>query len=70
MAKESQSEKFIAAARELGADETADRFEAALRKMKVAEAKGPKHASDCAVHNAPAQEPGACDCGAEPKAGR
>jgi hypothetical protein len=23
------------------------------------------HASDCAVHNAPAYEPGPCDCGAE-----
>ncbi len=22
-----------------------------------------KHASDCAVHNAPALEPGPCDCG-------
>jgi hypothetical protein len=27
-----------------------------------------EHASDCATHNAPAMEPGACDCGAEPKA--
>jgi len=24
-----------------------------------------EHASDCAVHNAPAMEPGPCDCGAE-----
>ena len=23
-----------------------------------------QHASDCAVHNAPAMEPGPCDCGA------
>jgi hypothetical protein len=22
------------------------------------------HASDCAIHNAPAYEPGPCDCGA------
>ena len=24
------------------------------------------HASDCAVHRAPAYEPGPCDCGATP----
>ena len=26
-----------------------------------------QHASDCAVHNAPALEPGPCNCGAEPR---
>lgn len=25
--------------------------------------KGPLHWSDCAVHNAPSEEPGPCDCG-------
>lgn len=25
------------------------------------------HASDCALHNAPALEPGLCDCGADPE---
>jgi hypothetical protein len=35
---------------------------------KRAEAeKAPEHRSDCAVHNAPAYEPGPCDCGAESK---
>lgn len=28
---------------------------------------GGTHKSDCAVHNAPAYEPGECDCGAEEK---
>ena len=25
------------------------------------------HASDCAIYNAPASDPGPCDCGAEPE---
>lgn len=29
-------------------------------------APAPVHASDCALHNGPAYEPGPCDCGAEP----
>lgn len=29
-----------------------------------------EHASDCAVHNAPAYEPGECDCGAEDQDGK
>lgn len=32
-----------------------------LREQKPADIQ---HASDCALHNAPAYEPGECDCGA------
>jgi len=28
------------------------------------------HASDCAIHNAPAYPAGACDCGVEPQGGK
>jgi hypothetical protein len=34
------------------------------KDMKKGTAKKIVHASDCAVHNAPAYEPGHCDCGA------
>lgn len=67
----SQSDKFIAAAREAGASDDAVDFDRALGK--IAKAPPPKsvqkrklqHASDCAVHNGPAYEAGPCDCGAE-----
>lgn len=32
-------------------------------RLGIALAQGLPHASDCAVHNAPAQDPGPCDCG-------
>jgi hypothetical protein len=34
---------------------------------KIKTAKKIKHASDCAVHDAPAYEAGACTCGADPQ---
>ena len=55
-----QSEKFIEKARELGADENEGAFDEKLRKI----ASAPKHKSDCAVYNAPAEKPGRCTCGA------
>lgn len=61
-----QSQKFIDTARELGADEDEGAFEAKLRNIA---SYTPGHASDCAVHNAPAYEPGRCTCGAA-KAGQ
>lgn len=70
-----QIERFKALARELECDENEEAFDVALRKL--AEAGPPpkhepkkrskrvvEHASDCAVHNAPAYEPGRCTCGA------
>jgi len=36
-----------------------------IRKLKDACKGGVIHASDCAVHNMPAFENGACDCGAK-----
>ena len=34
-------------------------------RVRVGAPLGDGHAADCAVHNAPAMEPGPCDCGAE-----
>lgn len=39
-------------------------------KRAVSKRREVVHASDCAMHNAPAYEAGACTCGAEPKARR
>lgn len=55
-----QSQKFIEKARELESDESEAAFEDRLRKIATA----PKHKSDCAVYNAPAEKPGRCTCGA------
>lgn len=44
---------------------TRKHFKAAHEAL-VAPAPEPKHKSDCAVHNAPALEPGPCDCSATP----
>jgi len=60
--KKSQRDKFKEAARNAGADQTEEAFDAYLRKVAGAEAI--QHASDCAIHNAPALKPGRCDCGA------
>lgn len=57
----SQGEKFKQAAREAEADMTEADFKRSLKKVAQSNIK---HASDCAVHNAPALEPGPCDCGA------
>ena len=56
--KKTQHQKFIDKAKKLGCDDSEANFDANLAKVAV------KHASDCAVHMAPAYEPGPCDCGA------
>lgn len=43
-----------------GPDKGKRAAERRLRQLAKAAAKA--HASDCAIHNAPAYEPGACDC--------
>jgi len=66
----SQIDGFRSAARELGCDESEERFDAALGKIvafkpdEKREARAVAHASDCAVHNGPAFDAGPCDCGA------
>lgn len=59
-----QSEKFKEAARELGADESPDALDRIMGKLDLKRKSEAQHASDCALHNAPAYEAGACDCGA------
>ena len=61
-----QIDDFVRAARELGGDESRERFDNALRIIgtQKSEARAVVHASDCAVHDAPALEPGPCTCGA------
>ena len=56
----SQSDKFKETARELGVDLDEDKLKEILRGMGASEAR--EHASDCALHNAPAFPAGACDC--------
>ena len=62
-----QHKKFVEAARKIGTDDDEAAFEGHLRKVASA-SLGKKdatvHASDCAVNNAPAYEPGHCNCGA------
>jgi len=66
-----QKNKFIDAAKSIGASESSDKFDQTLGR--IAKAPPPEsvkkrkvvHSSDCAIHNAPAYEAGACDCGAE-----
>lgn len=58
----SQRDRFEQAARELGVELDEASLRATLRI--VAQPKAVSHASDCALHNAPAYEPGNCDCGA------
>jgi hypothetical protein len=43
-------------------------YESRIREAIVSPGDGVAHASDCAVHNAPAYPPGPCDCGAAPPA--
>lgn len=59
--EKSQLDKFKEAAREAECDTDEKAFAATLRTVAQSKAK---HASDCAVYNAPAMEPGPCDCGA------
>ena len=59
-----QHKRFKDTARNLECDESGESFERALRTVaQQPKAKTAVHASDCALHNAPAFEPGACDCG-------
>jgi hypothetical protein len=64
--KQTQLYKFKQAARDLEADNDAQRFEIVRANP---EARAVVHASDCAIHNAPAMPLGPCTCGAE-KAGK
>jgi hypothetical protein len=67
-----QHEKFVEAARKLGTDDDEAAFEGRLRRVASAFSKEENvtiHASDCAINNAPAYDPGHCDCGAS-KAGQ
>ena len=70
----SQVEAFIRTAHKLGCDESEAAFDRTLKKLASApppktvqerKRKPAEHASDCALHNAPAYEPGRCDCDAE-----
>lgn len=58
---EEQVNNCIDKVRDIGSDEGEAAFDATLTRIaKLAVA----HRSDCAVHNAPAVEPGECTCGA------
>lgn len=57
-----QLNKFKEAARTAEANIDERSFDEALGKIAQSKAV---HASDCAVHNAPALKPGQCDCGAK-----
>lgn len=60
-----QREAFVAAARAAECDEDPAAFDAKMRVLtKVRRAPVIAHASDCAIHNAPAMPAGVCDCGA------
>lgn len=57
---QSQIDKFKDAAREAHCNMDEKAFDEVLEKV----AQSKTHASDCALHNGPALEPGPCDCGA------
>ena len=59
-----QRQKFIDAARELGCDESEERFAGVVRR--VVSHRRVEHASDCAACDAPAYQAGACPCVAVP----
>lgn len=61
-----QIDKFKETARALETDEDEGKFNTALKTIAQArgEALAVVHASDCAVHDAPAYEAGSCTCGA------
>jgi len=66
--KKQQRDRFIAAARDLGADEDRGAFRERLKRLVAAPPNRAtprnlsEHDSDCAVHNGPAFEAGPCDC--------
>lgn len=62
--EESQLEAFMQAARQVGADESDDALDRIMGKLDLKKKSEAQHASDCALHNAPAFKAGACDCGA------
>jgi len=57
-----QKNRFVEKARELGADESSEAFERLFSEVVPPRYPKSEHASDCAIHNAPAYEPGRCDC--------
>lgn len=60
----SQVAKFKETARKLQCDEDENHLEQIIEQFGGgSEAQAIAHASDCAVHNAPAYKPGRCDCG-------
>jgi hypothetical protein len=61
--KLSQAERFAEVARELECDESEEAFAQIVRKVAGSRPKV-VHASDCAMCNVPAYEPGPCTCGA------
>lgn len=56
---QTQLDKFKEAAKEVECDTDEKAFDEVLRA--IAQPK-PVHDSDCAIYNAPALEPGPCDC--------
>lgn len=66
-----QIQKFRELAREIECDEDENHFNSALDSIArhQGEARAVVHASDCAVHDAPAYDAGPCTCGLV-KAGR
>jgi hypothetical protein len=60
--QKSQAARFREAASELGADESEDALDQAMGALDLSKRSEAQHASDCAVHNAPAFPPGECDC--------
>jgi hypothetical protein len=59
----SQAERFRETARTLDADESDDALDRAMGGLELNRKPEARHASDCAVHNAPALPRGECDCG-------
>jgi hypothetical protein len=59
-----QINRFKDAAREVDADQSDDALDRIMGKLDLKKKSDAVHASDCGLHNAPAYEAGACDCGA------
>jgi hypothetical protein len=60
--EKSQAARFREAARDLGADESDDALDQIIGKLDLTKMSEARHASDCAIHNAPTLPPGKCDC--------
>ena len=68
--KAEQSKRFIEKAKEIGADPNTSVDEIMRRLAGQKRRDRVRHDSDCAVHDAPAYEAGACTCGADAKVRR